>query len=617
MARKNPRVPVDIVARTGKFNSSIKKSAKAATASFTAFAAASTAAVVGITKATINLSGELNQLAKDAKRIGVSVEEYQKLNGAIGLLTDGTVKVTDALQEYQKKTGEASPDLVALAEKFAGLDDAAERTALGMELFGARAGKQMAGALAEGGPAVQKAIDDIEQAGLVSSEAAANAEVLQDQIALASQEFGMLRTSALAPLIPVVAEAVVTIRLLKEELGLTSDAANEAGTLIGGFASRMIGGFAVRTFEGRQELSRYAENFRALARTAKIGGEILRDVAANDFASAERGLVALRLAGEGAYEELSDGAKDLVRDRKAVQQFKDEMLAAHEALKTDGSATGGGGGAPPPDGPTGGGGSGEFDEALSAEEAYFAARAAEQAEYNEAAATLLGEYQTKEEEVAASVAATWESVGQKRAQAASQALGAVSQTLGAIASLHTMVTDGQIAELEAKSDAHEAALKEQWEAQTAIAITQAALNVGLAISNAFANAPNPIVGGVMAAISGTVAAINLAAVIAKAAQGPSFHMGGMVGGGPARSISPAGSPDEVNATLLRGERVQSRAEVRAGRGPQTVTTVFQVGPRTVDAMTTEALRTGQGSTFDAFRAVQPRRVGRHNPRRRR
>jgi hypothetical protein len=189
--------------------------------------------------------------------------------------------------------------------------------------------------------------------------------------------------------------------------------------------------------------------------------------------------------------------------------------------------------------------------------------------------------------------------------ALSTILQATQQTLGAIASLHSIVTDIQISNLEEETQEHEDAMRKQWEAQTALSIAQAALNIPLAISQAAAG-PWPAAIGFMIA-AGTAATLGLVGVIAKAAQGPQFHMGGDVLG---RGVGPGPLPDEVNATLLAGERVQSRAEVRNGGAPTRVTTVFQVGPRTVDAMVQEATRTGAGATYDALRANRPRRIGR-------
>ena len=605
---KNPRVPVDVVAKTDKFNASVKGATKAAGAAFAAMGAASAAAMVGIVKATVDLSAKLNQLAKDAKRVGVGVEEFQKLDGAIGLLTDGTVKVTDALQEYQKRTGEAAPDLAALADRFAGLNTAAERTALGMELFGSRAGKQLAGALSEGGDAVQAAIDQIEGAGLVSAEAAAQSEVLQDAIAEAKQQFSKLYADALVPLIPALTD---TARLISDlmaaarESGL-SEFTEDLGDVASGaiLAARAL--FGLDAAQRQQQASTEAGQAAIIKQSERIE-EIRGQIEAwASVSETSRNPIALA-AQAGELATLND---QLDRQVEVLRRLRGELSKDAGLLPT---TAGGGGGRPtggspaptvevPAPGPT----PEALDEAISAEDAYFNRRALEMEEYAAAAAVL-------EEEIAASHKGaeesirteTWETQKQ-RAAALSQGLNAATQVFTLIGNLHQTLTDGQISNLEEGSDAHEAALTKQWEGQTAIAITTAALNVGLAISNAFANAPNPIVGGIMAAISGTVATVNLGVVIAKAAQGPpTFHMGGDV-----RGVGPGPLPDEVNATLLAGERVQSRAEVRNGGAPTRVTTVFQVGPRTVDAMVQEATRTGAGATYDALRANRPRRIGR-------
>jgi len=628
VARKNPRVPVDIVAQTTKFDSAVKKSAKAATASFTAFAAASTAAVVGITKATINLSGELNQLAKDAQRIGVSVEEYQKLEGAIGHLTDGTVRTTDALQEYQKRTGEAAPDLVMLAERFSGLDSAAERTALGMELFGSRAGKQLAGALSEGGAAVQEAIDRVEDAGLVSSEAAFQAEALQDSLDDASRAMLVMRTEALAPLMPVIAGTTGAISNLAAELrdtGALKQFGDQAALIFLEVvlpAITVAGAESVKALRGLATSMALAEvGFNAIRISAlgyvsvldavKNGGKITREqylrnkAALDDLHDSQARLDAATISFMDVDEKAAQLLDRVTGEVRAQQAAFDELAQSKEKVSSAG------GGDQPPDGP---GGPAPVADLGAAEK--LAAELEAINERKQLEAQVAAELIELDEHVTARAKELAEERKQARLEATVVSLSAATSALNAIDTLAGAVSDARVANMDRESDEYRRAMDEQWGIQSALAIANAAIAIPLAISQQLAGTPGPV-GIALSVVAGAIATANLAATIAKAAAGPTYHMGGMVGGGPARSISPAGSPDEVNATLLRGERVQSRAEVRAGRGPQTITTVFRVGPRTVDAMTTEALRTGQGSTFDAFRAVQPRRVGRHNPRRRR
>lgn len=643
MARKNPRVPVDIVAQTTKFDSAIKTSAKAATASFAAFAAASTAAVVGITKATINLSGELNQIAKDAKRVGTSVEDWQKVTGAIGLLTGGAVDGATAMQTLQRNmadaregTGEAagsleklgltldelSPDdlagnLVTIAGRFDGLADHAEKSQVAMELFG-RAGKELVPALAAGGDAVQEAIGRVEDAGLVSSEAAFQAELLQDSLADASRAMLVMRTEALAPLMPVITGVVGGLVDLSQELRDTGALEDFGDAVARTFIEVMIPAVTVGVAQSKKALAGLTSTLAAgivgynkmavAAKTAgvalefvknrgKVSGESLAELEALtlDLAESQIFLDAATREFVGVEEDVAvvmDGVLERIR---AMQAEFEELTTSqrHSSSETETLLA-------------------EGTDAY--ENALLKRRRALEA--NVDATAILEEKMAENTEAVEQRRATaMEAADTKRQQSLDIALMAV-QTVATISlNILDAAADAEVAIINRTTeDRKEAALK-AFEVNKNTQLAQAHILREIGALMAFATAPNYIAGVAMAIAAQAQGWVNFGIIAAQ--QPPSFHMGGMVGGGPARSISPAGSPDEVNATLLRGERVQSRAEVRAGRGPQTITTVFQVGPRTVDAMTTEALRTGQGSTFDAFRAVQPRRVGRHNPRRRR
>jgi hypothetical protein len=168
-----------------------------------AFALAAKGAV-GLIRHTLALSEEWNALGKEARSVGTSVEEFQRVGGALRLLTKDGVNVTQAIQDFQKRTGEALPDLVALADEISALESPAERTTRAMELFGEEAGRKMAGALTVGGAAVAEAIEQVERHGLVSAEAVAQSELLQDSVALATQEFETLVRTGLAPVVPAI-----------------------------------------------------------------------------------------------------------------------------------------------------------------------------------------------------------------------------------------------------------------------------------------------------------------------------------------------------------------------------------------------------------------------------
>ena len=620
MAGKNPRVPVDVVARTGKFTKGVKGAAAAGTAAFTTMAAASVAAIAGITKATVGLSAEINQIAKDAKRTGLGIEEFQKLDGAIGLLTDGTVKVTDALQEYQKRTGEARPDMVALAEEFAGMDDAAQATARGMELFGSRYGKVLAGALREGGPAWEAAIADIEAAGVVSAEAAFQAEVLQDKIALSSQEFLAMRTDALVPIMPVIRGVIDGLMDLSAELRETGALTRFGETAATVFLEVVLPAITVGVGESVKALRGLFVTLTALQ-----GGLQQASVMGQAFVITLENILPGVEVSEEKVQRLADSFEEMQETRSRLDKLtagftgtEEEYAAVMDVVAgairrakdadddlSRSRSRGGGADGPPAGGepdPEGSGKVAARSDNLNAIKELEAQAAAELAEL---AAEGVEVNRAAEEAKRAEV----EHTRQTRLDAAAVSLMVATDTLNAIGNLSSAITDLRVANIDRESEEYKQAMREQWAIQSALAIANAAIAIPLAISQQLAGTPGPV-GIALSVVAGVIASANLAATIAKAAAGPTFHTGGDV----ASRLGPsAGSPDEINATLLRGERVQSRAEVRSGRSQGPITTVIQVGPRTVDAFTTEALRTGQGALYEATRT---KRIGRHDPYRR-
>ncbi len=186
--------------------------------------------------------------------------------------------------------------------------------------------------------------------------------------------------------------------------------------------------------------------------------------------------------------------------------------------------------------------------------------------------------------------------------------GAVLSSLGSAVGAFG---DLAVASTEEGTAARKKAMKQAWEAETAMAVLLAAINVPLSISQAAAG-PWPAAIGFMVA-AGVASAGALAGVIAKAAAGPTFHSGGMADTGLA--------PDEFRATLRRGEAVLNPAAVQAfggatavqaqnrGEGARSQTLVLQMNNRTVDVQNVEAIRRPDGPLASAIRESRPRRVG--------
>ncbi len=190
-------------------------------------------------------------------------------------------------------------------------------------------------------------------------------------------------------------------------------------------------------------------------------------------------------------------------------------------------------------------------------------------------------------------------------------LGASAVTFAAVSDIAMAAADIGAAAAKDEAKERKKQAKALWAVQSAMAIAQAGVNVPLAISNAISNAPNPIVGAVMGIAAGIASGAALAATIAKAAAGPKFHGGGIVG-------------DERPATLLTGEAVLNRDATRrlgedgvrranAGVAMGQEIRVQQVfRHRVLDEVVLDSMRRGGGPLYDAIAATRPR-SGSHAP----
>jgi hypothetical protein len=200
-------------------------------------------------------------------------------------------------------------------------------------------------------------------------------------------------------------------------------------------------------------------------------------------------------------------------------------------------------------------------------------------------------------------------------QAWMDGLEAASATLGAVGNLAQETANIVIAAKGRESAEAKKAAEIGWGISSAMAIAQAAINIPLAVSNAFTSGSqiNPVFGIAMGIAAGIAASASLAAVIAKAAAGPQFHSGGMVGS------------DEVSARLRRGEAVltpqavsdlggrEGVAEANRGGASRENVVVIRLDHRVLDIQTQASLDRRRGPLYEAIRSTQPR-VGLHRAR---
>jgi len=184
-----------------------------------------------------DLNDQINQTAKEAREVGESAEDYQRIVGAIDLLTRGGVKGSEVVSKLRKNLIDAADgsasmtralDKMGLAvEDFTGLnaEDQLALMAEGLDtitvesvksqvaltLLG-RSGGKLLPAFKGGSGALKNAADEIERAGLISNEAAAEAEALADSAHLLGLAWMGVKSDLLAEVSPAIRETTDNIR---------------------------------------------------------------------------------------------------------------------------------------------------------------------------------------------------------------------------------------------------------------------------------------------------------------------------------------------------------------------------------------------------------------------
>lgn len=583
------------------------------------------ASVAGTVVKTLALADSLNQSAKRARELGASVTEFDKVEGAIGLVTKGGVDAAGALLEFDRKIAEARAgvgeaaasfkslglDLDALsdaspmerlamvADRLAGRSDVARHS---MVLFG-DAGKSLAATMRDGSGPLREAAELIGQHGTISAESAAEAEALTDSVDLMSRAWDSMGRESLTPLMPIVRAATDHIGALLNRIreGQDSRIVEQMQTALFELARPMAGlaGIAVKVVDA---FKLNIKVMSAFVNEAVLAGQVLAAVVARDFSMARD------FASQfgDSFVELKD---DFLDFGAASGQVAQEVQSFFEAL---GSAE--------MVGPSQGGGEGGSRTENAAAEAEELARiAAERAEAEAEAERAKNEaLRESREEAHLEYLAQIQAEQQARQQQQQSTIASASNVAGSLIGFAGDVASAVAAGSKKESESRRQAMQAAWAAQTAAAIAQAALNIPLSISQASAG-PWPAAIGFMVA-AGIASGAALAGVIAKAAAGPKFHRGGMVS---------RQAPDEINATLRRGEGVLTPAAVDqlggpqavhslnrgegvgGGRGPMVV--VAQFGNRVVDVQSRAALERPNSPLSSALRASQPKRLGRHNP----
>ncbi len=637
------------------------------------------AAAVGLlVKSAFDLSGRLNALQKDADRVDMPVGEFEQTSDLFKLLTKDGVDAAQAIQDFQKQTGEAKPDLVALADELAAIENPADRGRRAMELFGEESGRKLAGALSQGGAAVRAAMDEIDRGGVATREQTRLAEELQDATFLVAREFEGFRRDVLVPLLPSLIDGAYFTRDLlaaMRESGLAEFAQGLSDVASGAFraASALFGLDAVErqrqaaSEEGqraiqvqsdriellRQELEYEQLTADAVAeltgqqgyqteRSRELTGEIERQIGVlqrlrGELAADVPGMhtstgpksgapSSSRRAGAGSAKKQERELQDLARawsdlrsatdsaqmaelegiDR--LEAERDAAVAAHQARLASVLQLV----------------EGDLDAQAEAQQVFAEGRlaieqraaaeigsirdAARQAELEALAQQREAEERVHQERL--DEIREEEALRQRSLQGQLQAYSAFASSVGGmVSSIATAVAQGA----EEGSEAQLQAMRTAWWAEQASALFQAGVNIPLAISNAVAGSPSPVMIPAMMALAGGAAGAAFAGVAVETAMGPPFHSGGVVTGSTEQlhpllpeegvanrsGMAAMGGPEALHA--------YNRGEQPASQGPLLV--ISQVNNRTSDAATYEQVRRPDSELATYVRATQGKRTG--------
>jgi len=624
------------------FNKTIKvsKDTKRALLGVVGVFAAAGVAAVKMAKNALELSDRLNRVAKEAKEAGVTAVEFQKLEGALGLLTKGGVSAANTAKFLGRNLAEArdgagpakdaldklglsaehlanlplTDQIAAIGDAMPGLRDHSERTQVALDLLG-RSGSALLPAFQEGGDAVREAALQIEEAGVHSNGAAVQAERLADAADLASRSWQMLKDGALVPLMPVLegfAVAASDTFVAMKKAGIGGEEFARLMMEVVGPAVVVATGEAVKGLKGLNATMALIR--RGWAELKFIFAETGSDEMMQAFHERER-----------AARELDAAVADFIETGESADRMGQEFLETVRRIRAEseraaaavsGVFTGGGsggGGSPSPAASAAGVvvEDGDFDadgqmtqlETLASMQSdlmrnYRAEQRAAWAEHMDAQAK------------AADEAAEHLLTTQQNALGAAQSIGTTISSI--ITDVVRTETDGLISETKRGTKARKEAALKAFKMNKAAALVSAGINTALAVTNAAATQPFLPLGIIAMAAAAAAGAVQIGVIASKKA--PTFHRGGLVSDEVmvrARNKEAVLSPTGVAA--IGGEAgVHSANRGHGGRGPD-VFVVNRVGNEMIDVQTSRAVRRADSPLSEALRAVRPRSLGAHDP----
>lgn len=598
------------------------RASKAAKAGMLAVAAAAAAVAAGLAfaaKKALEFGHAADRMAKAARSVGASAEEYQVVIGAFDMMGITSEQTEAAIKKLGLRIGQVAagaggpaadafrtlgltasrlealplPERMALlAERIGDLGSQSRQAAVANAIF-EESGLAMVGAFSQGGSAVRDASEKIRAAGIISNETAAEAEEMADAVTLVKRAWDGLVFDVLDPFVPVIRDIAFLLTDVIGTLTKTGEIKNFGKTLVDVFlrfvapaAAYMAEVIVVSLASMKPAMlgatvaaMRLKTAFLFITFQVEAAEKMISKIqgAQDEWVRSIKDLGAVQETAKGGRKDFIEGLKEI---RRELGLASTEADRASSAITDIGDVI-------------------SSDVVGTADEDPWGLR------------DIVG--------LAGEVASSIQSLfGQISGNIAESIRDAEMQIEEIDQRIEESADSREIRQLGRQRAALRAQLEEQKGAATAAfvvgkiaALSQAAVQTALAVVTMLAQ------GGPAAAVAAGVAGgISIAAIASEPP--PSFHAGGLVS---------LGAPDEISARLLRSEAVLSPQGVRTAGGPdgvrdlnrggpsgaQPVVTVFKVRSRTVDAMISDNLRTRQGPLVDALRAAQPRALGRHNP----
>ena len=650
-----------------------KKAAKVVGGVLLAGLAAATAASVALAASVVSVAKDLDNLAKQAKRAGTTAAELDVLRGVMDLAGVATSQTDALVKKFRVNLGKAAIGTAAQADALAllgtkaedfvgvpldrklamvargmeGVEDANVRATIATDLFG-RAGLEILPMLEAGEAAMVGQAAAIREAGSVSNKWAEDSEKLIDQLALTSRALTTMKQEALVPLIPAFSGVVEATREAILEFKQT-DALAEFGDFAVGVLLDVVA--PAVAYMANVAIKSFGSINPAIKGTIAI----LQALRAEFLFATGQWDEAREVLKEGrkVWREAAQGVRDLGRTQEAADEALESFLTKLDRLKGSLKTS-----APKVRELSRGLG----DVKVAAEEAGEALEDIDSLDWltEEGAGFPLADVIAEELPAALDTAEdrfqdfqdTWrEGLGQMVNEVGNLALDIVGvfqrmndevmddriasyeETAGRIEDINRQLVDTVDAAERGRLEAEKGRLLEQaaaqkeaaldaWRTQKALALTAASINTALAVINAFATAPNIIMGAVLAVVAGAAGAVAIASIAAE--QPPSFHSGGILRASDVRGAT----MDSVMVRAKPGEGVLSTSGVAAAGGPDgvdalnagrgsggTTVNVIRFGTRTTEAISHQQLQSRTGNMQGALRAVRPK-VGRSIPGRR-